>query len=52
MIILIVTAAIYTQYWQHGLGVVGATFLLLLAVIFMNACGVRVRNFGLLVMRG
>ena len=33
----------FTQYWGRGFGVAPATVVLLLAILLMNACGVRVR---------
>lgn len=34
-------AAMFTQYWPSGLGMTSATFVLLLVLFFMNACGVQ-----------
>ena len=31
----------FTQYWESGFGITAATFLLLLALFLMNACGVE-----------
>lgn len=31
----------FTQYWESSFGVTAATFLLLLALFLMNACGVE-----------
>ena len=42
MVTLTIAAAMFTQYWGPGFGVAPATFVLLLAIVFMNACGVRV----------
>jgi len=42
MVTLTIAAAMFTQYWQSGLGMTSATFVLLLALLFMNACGVQV----------
>lgn len=42
MVTLTIAAAMYTQYWGHGFGVAPATFVLLLVIVLMNACGVRV----------
>ncbi len=43
MVTLTIAAAMFTQYWGRGFGVAPATFVLLLAIVLMNACGVRVR---------
>ena len=43
MVTLTIAAAMFTQYWGPGFGVAPATFILLLVVVLMNACGVRVR---------
>ena len=32
----------FTQYWSPNFGIAPATFLLLVLIILMNACGVRV----------
>ena len=42
LITLTIAAAIFTQYWDSELGVSAATFVILLAIMFMNACGVKV----------
>lgn len=42
MITLTIAAAMFTQYWPSGLGMTSATFVLLLALFFMNACGIQV----------
>lgn len=31
----------FTQYWESSFGITAATFLLLLALYLMNACGVE-----------
>ena len=43
MVTLTMAAAMFTQYWGPDLGIAAATFILLLAILLMNACGVRVR---------
>lgn len=43
MVTLTIAAAMFTQYWQSSFGMTAATFVLLLALFFMNACGVQVR---------
>ena len=43
MVTLAIAAAMFTQYWGPGFGLAPATFILLLAIVLMNACGVRVR---------
>lgn len=43
MVTLTIAAAMFTQYWGPGFGLAPATFILLLAIVLMNACGVRVR---------
>ena len=43
MVTLTIAAAMFTQYWGSGFGVAPATFILLSAIMMMNACGVRVR---------
>lgn len=43
MVTLTIAAAMFTQYWGPGFGVAPATFILLLVIVLMNACGVRVR---------
>lgn len=42
MVTLAVAAAMYTQYWDSGFGMTAATFVILVALFFMNACGVEV----------
>ena len=32
----------FTQYWSPSFGIAPATFLLLVLILLMNACGVRV----------
>ena len=39
---LTIAAAMFTQYWDSSFGMTSAVFVLLLAIFFMNACGVRV----------
>lgn len=41
MVTLTIAAAMSSQYWGPGFGVTAATFVLLTAMFFMNACGVR-----------
>ncbi|KAL8648294.1 MAG: hypothetical protein Q9210_005069 [Variospora velana] len=41
MVTLTIAAAMFTQYWQSSFGMTAATFVLLLALFFMNACGVQ-----------
>ncbi|KAL8951015.1 MAG: hypothetical protein Q9222_002991 [Ikaeria aurantiellina] len=41
MVTLIIAAAMFTQYWPSSLGMTSATFVILLAIYFMNACGVQ-----------
>ncbi|KAL9031617.1 MAG: hypothetical protein Q9196_000374 [Gyalolechia fulgens] len=38
---LTIAAAMFTQYWPSSLGMSAATFILLLALFLMNACGVK-----------
>lgn len=42
MVTLTIAAAMFTQYWPSSFGMTAATFVLLLALFFMNACGVQV----------
>ena len=51
MVTLIIAAAMFTQYWDSDFGMTSAIFVLLLAIFFMNACGVRVSEPWLLVVR-
>ena len=48
MVTLTIAAAMFTQYWGPGFGVAPATFVLLLVIVLMNACGVRVRSLSYL----
>ncbi|KAI4218845.1 MAG: hypothetical protein L6R36_008721, partial [Xanthoria steineri] len=41
MVTLTIAATMFTQYWESSFGVTAATFLLLLALFLMNACGVE-----------
>ncbi|KAL8899594.1 MAG: hypothetical protein Q9207_006116, partial [Kuettlingeria erythrocarpa] len=41
MVTLTIAAAMFTQYWPSSFGMTAATFVLLLALFFMNACGVQ-----------
>ena len=41
---LTISAAMFTQYWDSGFSMASAVFVLLLAIFFMNACGVQVRE--------
>ncbi|KAL8686801.1 MAG: hypothetical protein Q9218_006857 [Villophora microphyllina] len=41
MVTLTIAAAMFTQYWPSNFGMTSATFVLLLALFFMNACGVQ-----------
>lgn len=41
MVTLTIAAAMFTQYWGSGFGVAPATFVLLLVIALMNACGVQ-----------
>lgn len=42
MVTLTIAAVMFTQYWGPGFGLSGATFVLLVLIVLMNACGVRV----------
>ena len=42
MVTLTIAAAMFTQYWGPNLGIAPATFVLLIIMVMMNACGVRV----------
>ena len=44
MITLTTAAAIYTQYWHDSIPISWATFLLLVGILFLNACKVQVRR--------
>lgn len=46
MVTLTIAAAMFTQYWSPNFGKAPATFVLLLLIILMNACGVRVSTAG------
>lgn len=48
MVTLTISAAMYTQYWGPGFGIAPATFVLLLVIVLMNACGVRVNSYSIL----
>ena len=39
---LTIAAAMFTQYWESTFSMTSAVFVLLLAIFFMNACGVLV----------
>ena len=39
---LTIAAAMFTQYWDSSFSMTSAIFVLLLAIFFMNACGVQV----------
>ena len=39
-------AAMFTQYWSPKFEIATATFLLLMLILLMNACGVRVSMAG------
>ncbi|KAK0508794.1 hypothetical protein JMJ35_009070 [Cladonia borealis] len=41
MVSLTIAATMFSQYWGPGFSVKAATFVLLAAILFMNACGVR-----------
>ncbi|KAL8644904.1 MAG: hypothetical protein Q9226_007537 [Calogaya cf. arnoldii] len=41
MVTLTIAAAMFTQYWESSFGITAATFILLLALFLMNACGVE-----------
>ncbi|KAL8767350.1 MAG: hypothetical protein Q9209_006113 [Squamulea sp. 1 TL-2023] len=41
MVTLTIAASMFTQYWQSNFGITAATFILLLALFLMNACGVQ-----------
>ncbi|KAL8681430.1 MAG: hypothetical protein Q9186_002435 [Xanthomendoza sp. 1 TL-2023] len=41
MVTLTIAAAMFTQYWESSFGITAATFVLLLALFLMNACGVE-----------
>lgn len=38
---LTIAAAMFTQYWDSSFGMASAIFVSLLAILFMNACGVQ-----------
>ncbi|KAL8830688.1 MAG: hypothetical protein Q9191_001293 [Dirinaria sp. TL-2023a] len=42
IVTLTIAAAMFTQYWGPGFSMTSAVFVLLLAIFFMNACGVQV----------
>jgi len=42
MVTLTIAAAMFTQYWKSNFSMTSATFVLLLALFFMNACGIQV----------
>lgn len=42
MVTLTTAAAMFTQYWSPSIGITAATFVLLVTIVMMNACGVRV----------
>ena len=48
MVTLTIAAAMFTQYWESSFNITSAIFVLLLAIFFMNACGVLVLTFQLL----
>lgn len=41
MVTLTIATAMFTQYWESSFGITAATFILLLALFLMNACGVE-----------
>ncbi|KAL8664374.1 MAG: hypothetical protein Q9202_003063 [Teloschistes flavicans] len=41
MVTLTIAAAMFIQYWPSNFGMTSATFVLLLVMFFMNACGVQ-----------
>ena len=51
MVTLTMAAAMFTQYWGPGFGITSATFVLLIAIVTLNACGVRVSNLCELTQR-
>jgi len=42
MVTLTIASAEFTQYWSRDFGIAPATFLLLVGIVLMNACGVRI----------
>ena len=42
MVTLTIAATMFTQYWQSDFGITAATFVLLIGLFMMNACGVEV----------
>lgn len=44
MVTLTIAATMFTQYWGSGFSVGSATFVFLLGIALMNACGVRVSD--------
>ena len=42
LVTLTVAAAMFSQYWGRGFGIAPATFVLLIVILLLNACGVRV----------
>lgn len=46
MVTLTIASAGFTQYWNRDIGIAPATFLLLVGIVLMNACGVRVSPAG------
>ncbi len=43
MVTLTIAGAMFTQFWNPQLNLYVAVFILLTAMLMMNACGVRVR---------
>ena len=42
MVTLTIAAAMFTQYWGSRFNLTAATFVLLIIMAMLNACGVRV----------
>ena len=42
IVTLTIAAAMFTQFWDSSFGMTSAIFVLLLAIFFMNAFGVKV----------
>jgi len=46
MVALTIAATMFSQYWSLDFGIAPATFVLLVLIILMNACGVRLSTEG------
>lgn len=42
MVVLTIASVMFTQFWDSSLTIASATFVMLLVLFLMNACGVRV----------